>query len=323
MRAPGAQPLDAYGEPRWGKMHAWQASRNRWPRPARPRAATRQSSRTCSIACPRPSSSSILAGRFVYVNRTGLERFGYTEAELSQGVSVMNVVIPEERDHLRANIARRLGGGETEGFQYTAQRKDGGTFPALVHTIVVNKDGRPCGVQGYLIDISERVRTENALRRRVALEQLIMRASTRLVAELAPGELDARIDDALAEIGRFLNVDRSYVFLFSPDGAFMDNTHEWVGDGVSVERSNLQHLPVQTSFPWFVSELRRRLVVPVPLVAELPPEADAEKAEFEREGIHSLICVAMIHAGTVGGFLGSIPSAASGIGRTMRFRCCG
>ncbi len=245
-----------------------------------------------------------LAGRFVYVNRTGLERFGYTEAELSQGVSVMNVVIPEERDHLRANIARRLGGGETEGFQYTAQRKDGGTFPALVHTIVVNKDGRPCGVQGYLIDISERVRTENALRRRVALEQLIMRASTRLVAELAPGELDARIDDALAEIGRFLNVDRSYVFLFSPDGAFMDNTHEWVGDGVSVERSNLQHLPVQTSFPWFVSELRRRLVVPVPLVAELPPEADAEKAEFEREGIHSLICVAMIHAGTVGGFLG-------------------
>src|ERR1039458_4421613 len=30
----------------------------------------------------------------------------------------------------------------------------------------------------------------------------------------------------------------------------------------------------------------------------------AEKAEFEREGIHSLICVAMIHAGVVGGFLG-------------------
>ncbi len=245
-----------------------------------------------------------LAGRFVYVNRTGLERFGYTEAEVAQGVSVMNVVVPEERDHLRANIARRLGGGETEGFQYTALRKDGGTFPALVHTTVVCKDGRPCGVQGYLIDISERVRAENALHRRVDLEQLVMRASTRLVAELAPGELDARIDDALAEIGRFLNVDRSYVFLFSPDGAFMDNTHEWVGEGVSAERGNLQHLPAQTGFPWFVNELRSRMVVPVPLVAELPPEAGAERAEFEREGIRSLLCVAMVHAGTVGGFLG-------------------
>ncbi len=245
-----------------------------------------------------------LDGRFVYVNRTGLERFGYSEDDLARGVSVIDTVIPAERDHLRANIARRLGGGETEGFQYTALRKDGSTFPALVHTTVVKKDGRPCGVQGYLIDISERVRAENALRRRVALEQLIMRASTRLVAELAPGELDARIEDALSEIGRFLNVDRSYVFLFSPDGAFMDNTHEWVAEGISEERHNLQRLPAQSSFPWFVGELRRRLVVPVPDVAELPPEAGAEKAEFEREGVHSLICVAMIHAGVVGGFLG-------------------
>jgi PAS domain S-box-containing protein len=245
-----------------------------------------------------------LEGRFVYVNRTGLERFGYSEAELARGISVISTVIPRERDHLLANIARRVGGGETEGFQYTALCKDGSTFPALVHTTVVKKDGHPCGVQGYLIDISERVRTENALRRRVAVEQLIMRASTRLVAELAPGEFDARIDDALAEIGRFLNVDRSYVFLFSPDGAFMENTHEWVSDGVSKERNNLQHLPVQTDFPWFARELRTRLVVPVPVVGALPPEAAAERAEFEREGIRSLICVAMIHAGTVGGFLG-------------------
>jgi PAS domain S-box-containing protein len=245
-----------------------------------------------------------LEGRFVYVNRTGLERFGYTEKDLAQGISVLSTVIPEERDHLRANIARRVGGGPTEGFQYTAQRKDGATFPALVHTTVVTKDGRPCGVQGYLVDISERVRAENALRRRVALEQLIMHASTRLVAELAPGELDARIDDALAEIGRFLNVDRSYVFLFSPDGAFMDNTHEWVADGISVERDNLKHLPVESAFPWFVRELRQRLAVPVPVVADLPPEAAAEKAEFERAGIRSLICVAMVHGGVVGGFLG-------------------
>jgi PAS domain S-box-containing protein len=131
-----------------------------------------------------------------------------------------------------------------------------------------------------------------------------MRASTRLVAELAPSELDARIDDALAEIGRFLNVDRSYVFLLSPDSAFVDNTHEWVADGISVERHNLRHIPVEKAFPWFASEIRQRFVVPVPVVDELPPEASAEKAEFERQGIRSLICVAMVHGGVVGGFLG-------------------
>src|ERR1019366_9194255 len=83
-----------------------------------------------------------LDGRFVYVNRTGLERFGYSEDDLARGVSVIDTVIPAERDHLRANIARRLGGGETEGFQYTALRKDGGTFPALVHDDR-REEGRP------------------------------------------------------------------------------------------------------------------------------------------------------------------------------------
>jgi PAS domain S-box-containing protein len=245
-----------------------------------------------------------LEGRFVYVNRTGLERFGYTESELAQGLSVLNMVLPEERETLRANIVRRLGGGEPEGVQYAALRKDGSTFQALVDTVVVNKNGRPCGIQGYLIDVSERVRAEDALRRRVALEQLIMRASTRLVAELAPSELDTRIREALAEIGRFLDADRSYVFLLSPDGVFADNTHEWVADGITAEQSNLQHIPVETAFPWFMSELRQRFVVPVAKVDDLPPQASAEKAELARQGIRSLICVAMIHAGTLSGLLG-------------------
>jgi len=104
-----------------------------------------------------------LAGRFVYVNRSGLELFGYTESDLKQGILVLCTVVPEQREHLRANIARRLGGNPTEGFQYTALRKDGSTFPALVHTTVVSKDGRPCGIQGYLVDISERVRAEKEL----------------------------------------------------------------------------------------------------------------------------------------------------------------
>ena len=245
-----------------------------------------------------------LVGQFVYVNRSGLERFGYTGADLARGVSVLSTVIPVEREHLRANIARRLGGGDPEGFQYTAQRKDGSTFPALVHTTIVSKDGRPCGLQGYLVDITERVRGENALHRRVALEQIVMRASTRLVAEQASTELDTRIQDALGEIGAFLNVDRAYVFLLSPDGAFMDNTHEWVADGISAERDNLQRLSVTAALPWFAQQLRQHLVVPVPRVEDLPHEASLEKAEFQREGIRSLICVAMIHGGALSGFLG-------------------
>jgi PAS domain S-box-containing protein len=243
-------------------------------------------------------------GRFVYVNRTGLAAFGYTENEFAAGLSVLDMVVPHERARLRANMARRIAGGQPEGFQYTALRKDGSTFPALVHTIVVHRDNRPAGMQGYLIDISERVRGEDALRRRIDLEQVIMRISSRLVAERTSAELDACVDQALEEIGRFLDADRSYVFLRSPDGTLMDNTHEWVAEGVSPERERLQRLPVERAFPWFAHALAQDLVVTVPRVADLPDTARAERVEFERQGIQSLICVAMVQGNQLNGFLG-------------------
>jgi PAS domain S-box-containing protein len=245
-----------------------------------------------------------LDGRFVYVNRTGLSAFGYTEDDLARGLSVLEMVVPQERVRLRANMARRMAGGKPEGLSYTALRKDGTTFPALVHASVLYRDGHPAGMQGQLIDISERVRGEDDLRRRIALEQIIMRTSNRMVAALAPDELDTCIHQALEEIGRFLAVDRSYVFLFSADGTHMDNTHEWAAEGVSRERPQLQQVPVEQAFPWFNRELRRQHVVPVPSVTELPEEARSEREEFQREGIQSLLCVAMVHRNNLGGFLG-------------------
>lgn len=205
-----------------------------------------------------------LGGRFVYVNRTGLQTFGYTREEVARGLSVLDMVAPSDRERLHANMRMRFTGGVPEGFQYLAMRKDGSTFPTLVHTTVVMKDGRPAGLQGFLVDISGRVSIELALHRRVAFEKLIMDVSTGLVANLRPGELNARIDQALAEIGRFLAVDRSYVFLFSPDGALMDNTHEWAAAGIALEHAHLQRIPVASAFPWFIEQLRQYHVVPVP-----------------------------------------------------------
>ena len=42
----------------------------------------------------------------------------------------------------------------------------------------------------------------------------------------------------------------------------------------------------------------------VPSVAALPPQAVAEKEEFEREGIKSLVAVPLIHRGSLRGYLG-------------------
>jgi PAS domain S-box-containing protein len=245
-----------------------------------------------------------LGGRFLYVNRRGLEIFGYTRDDLERGLTAIDMFVPEEHERARLNIARRLRGETPDDREYRARRKDGGVFPALVHTNIVYKDGRPSGLRGYLVDISDRVQAEAALLRRVSLEQLFMRISTRLVAELAPRELDVRIEEALCQIGRAMGADRSYVFLFRNGGELMDNSHEWVAEGIAAERASLQALSTGSAFPWFMRELRAQGVVQVTSVAELPEAAARERAEFEREGIRSLVCVAMVHEGTLGGFLG-------------------
>jgi two-component system cell cycle sensor histidine kinase/response regulator CckA len=104
-----------------------------------------------------------LTGRLVFVNRTGLESFGYSKQDFEQGLNAQEMVVPEDREYLRANMERRFAGGPQEGHQYMARRKDGSTFPALVFTTVLMNQGTPYAMQGYLVDISERVRAEKEL----------------------------------------------------------------------------------------------------------------------------------------------------------------
>ena len=62
-------------------------------------------------------------------------------------------------------------------------------------------------------------------------QRLIIKLSGRFIN--ANGRtIDAEINDALASIGGFAEVDRSYVFQFSPDGSRFSNTHEWCRPGI-------------------------------------------------------------------------------------------
>lgn len=162
-------------------------------------------------------------------------------------------------------------------------------------------NGRGPDVVASFSDVSEHLRTERALEERVAFDDVIMRMIARFVA-IRPGDTDAEIERALAEIGTMAEVDRAYVFLVR-EGERTDNTHEWVASGVSAEKSQLQDLPTRR-FAWLMERLERHEVVHVPRVADLPPEAAAEREEFEREGIRSVLLVPMVIQGELIGFAG-------------------
>lgn len=132
-------------------------------------------------------------------------------------------------------------------------------------------------------------------------EELVTSISTQLI-NISPPDTDAAIDDALARIGQFAGVDRSYVFVISSDGG-MSNTHEWCASGIEPQIHNLQDMPPD-SFPWLMARLSRLEIIPIDSVEDLPDEAAAEKRVLEEQDIKSLIVVPMALNQSLFGFLG-------------------
>ncbi len=151
-------------------------------------------------------------------------------------------------------------------------------------------------------EIQERSRIETALRYRIEIENLMTNLSTQFIS-LEAKDLDAEINRALEAIGTFGGVDRSYVFIFEDDGTTMNNTHEWCQAGIEPQLSRLQGLRMQ-DIPWFAERLISGPFFQISSVANLPLEASAEKQEFQRQQIQSLVIVPMALRGKLFGFLG-------------------
>ena len=106
-----------------------------------------------------------LAGRLTFVNRNAYNYFGYTQTDLKQGLSSFDMIIPADRDHAKQNVAQILSGERTGINEYTALRKDGGTFPVIIHSAPIFKEGKPVGLRGFIIDITDRKKAEEERRK--------------------------------------------------------------------------------------------------------------------------------------------------------------
>lgn len=165
-----------------------------------------------------------------------------------------------------------------------------------------SEDGTPLNMIGVNWDITERKEAEEALKFQLQFEHMVADISANFI-NMAVEKIDEVIDHALQLIGKFFEVDRSYVFRFSADGKRMDNTHEWCAPGVESQQERIQDFPVD-ALPWWYGQISLLKPVHITDVDLLPPEAHAEKKEFKRQSVKSLICVPMVVGGTLKGFMG-------------------
>ncbi|HWM12180.1 MAG TPA: PAS domain S-box protein, partial [Solirubrobacteraceae bacterium] len=157
-------------------------------------------------------------GQVVEVNSATERIFGYTAVEMVGRELAELIIPPELRDAHRRGVERyaTTGKGRMVGHpvELPAMRKDGTQFPVEIAIALPEVNGPPL-FTGFLRDVTDRKRDEQALRT-LAAEQ----AALRRVATTVASEADqARVFEVVTEeVGRLLGAQTSNMVRFEPDG---------------------------------------------------------------------------------------------------------
>ncbi|PVX23263.1 MAG: hypothetical protein CW691_11105 [Candidatus Bathyarchaeum sp.] len=117
-----------------------------------------------------------------FANHATFKRFGYSHEEFEAGLTALQIIAPEDREHAEENI-KRIMKGETVGpNEYLGLRKDGTTFPMIVNSVPIWRGDEIVGLRGIMVDITERKKVEDALaKERDTLEKVTGNLNTALL----------------------------------------------------------------------------------------------------------------------------------------------
>lgn len=62
--------------------------------------------------------------------------------------------------------------------------------------------------------------------------------------DISLNSIEQSINDMLGQVGSVLHVDRVYIFQFDEEHILMNNTFEWCAEGISIQKENLQNVPI-------------------------------------------------------------------------------
>jgi PAS domain S-box-containing protein len=146
------------------------------------------------------------------------------------------------------------------------------------------------------------LRTLAETRYQLVVERLIATICAQFV-RLRPDDLEVELDRALQALGEIARVDYCHVSLFSGDRRAISRMYEWHAAGVEPWAPALEGRSL-VPFRWVMGQLTRGKTVSVACLADLPPEARAERALWGSAGIRSVLALPLVAGGSLRGVLG-------------------
>ncbi|UCE23419.1 MAG: PAS domain S-box protein [Candidatus Zixiibacteriota bacterium] len=241
-------------------------------------------------------------GTLTFVNDAYCRYFGKKSEELV-GRSFMPLIPDSDHEEVESHFESFEPDAPVQTHQHRVLAADGEIhWQQWTNRAIFDPNGRIVEFQSVGSDITQLKLAEEALKYRLEIERLITSLSSKFIS-LEPDEIGSNIVEVIRAVGSFTRADRCYVFMVSDDRKTMDNTHEWCAAGIEPQIDELKNIPIEV-FSYSLKRMADGEVFHVPRVADLPDEASAERAEFEREGIRSVICLPMARRGQLVGFLG-------------------
>jgi PAS domain S-box-containing protein len=146
------------------------------------------------------------------------------------------------------------------------------------------------------------LRTLAETRYQLVVERLIATICLQF-ARLRPDDLEVELDRALQALGEIAGVDYCHISLLSRDQRTISRMYEWHAVGVGPRALALEGRSL-VPFQWVMGQLARGKTVSVARLADLPPEASAERALWGPAGIRSVLTLPLVAGGLLRGMLG-------------------
>ncbi|MGI0492391.1 PAS domain-containing protein [Alkalinema pantanalense CENA528] len=242
-------------------------------------------------------------GHCIYVNDRWSQMTGLPpEAALGKGwVACLH---PDDRDRVVSAWQQIIQTKCTYQQEYRFQHTSGELYWVYGQAIAeYNTNGDVIGYIGTIVDITNQKQTEIALKIQRDFNQLITEITGRFI-ELNPTAVDAEINRTLQLIGEISQSDTSYLFQYDEGSRTSSMTHEWVKSGYPPQMTMAQNIACWDLFPWSSPKLMQRETVYVSHIAELPPEAAIDQANWQSLGLTSVVMIPLLQRSEVIGVIG-------------------